>query len=178
MPRAAWETSDWTLDLPATVGVISDTHLGGPNVTLPPPVLQALDGLPLILHAGDICDFALIEALGKLAPVESVHGNMDPAPLRRRLPDHRLLRLGAFRVGLTHGEGGPTDAPNLALDVFRRADPPVDAVVFGHSHRALCETRAGVLLLNPGSPSRPLSGPPSYGLLHLGDTIRGEIVCF
>jgi putative phosphoesterase len=175
-PAAHWESSDWPLALPVTIGVISDTHMTARQVSLPDPIRQAFGGLPLILHAGDVGDFAVIEALGKLAPVEAVWGNTDPAPLQMMLPQHRLIRIGTFLIGLTHGHGAPGDTLGRALGAFEGTNPRPDAIVFGHSHRPLCETQDGVLLFNPGAINRAFEARPSFGLLHLGEGVEGEIV--
>jgi hypothetical protein len=44
---------------------------------------------------------------------------------------------------------------NLQVQVARERP---DAVVFGHTHKAFCETIGGVLYLNPG-----YAGKPKYG---------------
>lgn len=54
------------------VGLVSDTH-----GLLRPPVLDWLQGCDHLLHAGDICDAAVLEALGRIAPVTAVRGNND-----------------------------------------------------------------------------------------------------
>ena len=174
-PVACWESSDWPLQLPATIGVISDTHMSARQVSLPDAIRQAFAGLPLILHAGDVGSFALIEALRELAPVEAVCGNVDELTLGGMLPRHRLLRLGPWLIGLTHGHGG-SSAVSRAVQVFRCAEPRPDVIVLGHSHRPLCETQDGVLLFNPGAIDRAFEAWPSFGLLHLGEGVEGEIV--
>ena len=55
-----------------SIGVISDTH-----GLLRPGAIDALQGVDLIIHAGDIGDRNIIDELGALAPVVAVRGNMD-----------------------------------------------------------------------------------------------------
>ena len=42
-----------------------------------------------------------------------------------------------------------------------------DVVIFGHIHVPVCVEEDGILLVNPGSPSRPRNGVPSFGILTL-----------
>jgi predicted phosphodiesterase len=55
----------------------------------------------------------------------------------------------------------------------------VQAIVFGHTHRALNHRVNGVLMFNPGSPHFPevKNVPPSVGLLHIrAGAVEGEII--
>ena len=40
-------------------------------------------------------------------------------------------------------------------------------MVFGHIHVPVNREADGILLINPGSPSRPRNGVPSFGILTL-----------
>ena len=53
------------------VGVISDTH-----GLLRPEALEALAGVDHILHAGDVGDVTILDALRAIAPVTAIRGNM------------------------------------------------------------------------------------------------------
>ncbi len=54
------------------IGVISDTH-----GLLRPEAVQALEGSSLIIHAGDVGDPGILDALRKIAPVVAVRGSVD-----------------------------------------------------------------------------------------------------
>jgi len=69
-----------------TLGLISDTHLPDRLRALPPEVFDALDGVDLILHAGDVGTLAVLDQLSTIAPVVAVHGNDDSAEAIRELP--------------------------------------------------------------------------------------------
>ena len=119
------------------IGLISDTH-----GLMRPEALDALQGCERILHAGDIGDPAVLDALGRIAPVTAIRGNNDTAEWARELPETRVLRLGEVAVYMMH------DLKELP------AGAPVDVIVAGHSHKPLVETRDGVLIVNPGSAGR------------------------
>ena len=67
--------------LSTQIGVISDTH-----GLLRPEAVDALKGSELIIHAGDVGAPEILEALGRIAPVVAVRGNVDTAPWARILP--------------------------------------------------------------------------------------------
>ena len=55
------------------VGLISDTH-----GLLRPGVHEALTGVDLILHSGDVGGSEILDELRMIAPVKAVFGNTDP----------------------------------------------------------------------------------------------------
>jgi len=75
------------------IGIISDTH-----GLLRPEAEDALGGSELIIHAGDVGDAAILDALARIAPVHAVRGNMDRGALARSLPATTVVDLGAGGV--------------------------------------------------------------------------------
>ena len=119
------------------IGVISDTH-----GLLRPEALDALRGSELIIHAGDVGKPEILERLREIAPVVAVGGNVDTAPWAEELPEIQVVRVVGRSIFVLH------DRSQLVVDPVTAGHA---AVVFGHSHQALVETRDGVLYLNPGS---------------------------
>ncbi len=161
--------------MPWRIGCVSDTHLpaGRP---LPGWLLEGLAGVDQVLHAGDIVDREVLEQLAAIAPVTAVAGNLDPPALQAALGTTQLITVGPVAIGLTHGHRG---AGAGTLERAASHFPTARVVVFGHSHRALCEWRGERLFLNPGSPTQPRwARAPSFGVLWVGDdgSVRGEIV--
>ncbi len=129
------------------VAVISDTHMPRGNRRLPVEHLQDKDA---ILHAGDLMEREVLEALQALGPpVYAVRGNVDSAWLQARLPLMRTLELEGVRIGMVH-DAGPKPG---RLERMRRRFPDAQAVVFGHSHIPLHERKDGFQIFNPGSPT-------------------------
>jgi len=126
------------------IGVISDTH-----GLLRPEAVEALAGVDLIVHAGDIDAPAVIETLKQTAPVHAVRGNMDFGPLIGGLSETVVVEAGGRTFYVLH------DLHRLDLDP---AAAGFDAVIFGHSHRPHLEKKSGVLYVNPGS-----AGPRRFG---------------
>jgi uncharacterized protein len=163
------------------VVVIGDTHLPRFGRTLPPPVAEALASADLALHVGDLTDGFVLRLVADLTRVEAVAGNNDPVELQRSLGLARTVDVEGVRIGLTHGHSGPgRTTPERAWRTFADADPPVDAIAFGHSHQPMIESRDGVWLLNPGSPT-DRRRQPTFSFLRVeidGTDLRPELVTF
>jgi putative phosphoesterase len=143
------------------VGVISDTH-----GYLRPEVAEAFAGVDLIIHAGDIGNHDVLDALRAIAPVHAVRGNMDGG-WAHGLPATEVVEIGEVLIYVLH------DAYHLNLDP---AMAGFVAVINGHTHRAAVEKRKGVLFLNPGSAS-PHSSSGTVALLRIrGTSLAPEIV--
>ena len=129
------------------VGLISDTH-----GLVRPEVFDALAGVELILHAGDVGD-GVIEELAAIAPVEAVTGNTD-VPGDPRLRERIDRTIGSLRVHVSHGHeiGSPT-AERLA------AKYDADVIVYGHTHRQSVVQVDGRWIVNPGA-----AGPRRFKL--------------
>jgi putative phosphoesterase len=78
-------TTDSTI---TRIGLISDTH----NVVRP-EALQHLAGCDAIIHAGDICEQEVLDALERIAPVTAVRGNNDTGDWARALPRRSRWRF-------------------------------------------------------------------------------------
>ena len=146
------------------VGVISDTH---GLVRL--EALQALQGVELILHAGDVGKPEVLTELRTIAPVYPVRGNMDREDWARNLPKTATVDVGGFTLYVLH------DINALALDP---AAAGFRAVISGHSHQPSAVDRNGVLFLNPGSAGpRRFKLPVSVALLRLGwNSIEARLI--
>lgn len=143
----------------ACIGLISDTH-----GLLRPQALVALEGVDLILHAGDVCGDDILAGLAEIAPTLAVAGNCDADPA---LPGHRLEVVDGVRILLHHGH----------LPVDEAGHRPA-VVVTGHSHVPLIEDAAGVLRVNPGSAGpRRFRLPVTVARLRIGGgPARAELI--
>lgn len=143
------------------VGVISDTH-----GLLRPQALEALEGVDLILHAGDIGGEAILATLGEIAPVVAVRGNNDRDAWADRLSEVERIVVGGVAVTMIH-------------DRKMLKEPPGDGVVVsGHSHKPSVVSEGEVLYLNPGSAGpRRFRLPIALARLVIeGEKAKGEIV--
>jgi putative phosphoesterase len=134
---------------PVRIGVISDTH-----GYMDPVVLEIFAGVTHIVHAGDIVDPEILEALEGVAPVTAVSGNIDAGELAERLPREVVGEIGGVRFVVGHKRR------RLMKRLFAGKivlDPPgqPDVVIFGHEHVPSAAWVDGMLLLNPGTASSP-----------------------
>ncbi len=138
------------------VGVISDTH-----GLLRPEATATLSGVDHILHAGDVGDPAILDALRKIAPVTAIRGNVDTRGACASLPATELIELGGRFIYMLH------DIAELDLDP---AAAGVSAVISGHSHKPKILRHKNILYFNPGSAGpRRFSLPISLGFLEIAD---------
>jgi putative phosphoesterase len=131
------------------IGLISDTH-----GLLRPRVHDALKGVALILHAGDVGGSGILDELRLIAPVRAVFGNTDPVG-EPELAEEILINVDDVSLHVSHGHecGSPTPA--------RLADRyDADVVVYGHTHRPLVTKIDGRLFVNPGA-----AGPKRFNLV-------------
>jgi putative phosphoesterase len=115
-----------------------------------PQALEALEGSSLIIHAGDVGDPKILDALWAIAPVVAVRGNIDKGEWAEKLPESETIEQEGAAIYVLH------DVKQLDLDPVAAG---LRAVISGHSHQPSIHTKQGVLYLNPGS-----AGPRRFKL--------------
>ena len=144
------------------IGVISDTH-----GLLRPEAVAALRGVEHILHAGDVGDVAILDALRQIAPVTAIRGNVDVSGACAELPATDVVELGDRLFYLVHSVHDLDINPVAA---------GVAMVVSGHSHKASVQVRDGVIYFNPGSAGpRRFSLPVTVGFVTVEDGVEASV---
>lgn len=147
------------------IGVVADTHCPEFLDELPAPLFEALAGVDLILHAGDVGGPETLERLGSIAPVTAVRGDHD-----QDLPDLPRaveLEIDERRIAVVHGnrsrliEEPVTFLGTVSLGYYwpapglhgwlARSFPNADVVIYGHTHAAAVKPWRSALLFNPGA---------------------------
>lgn len=146
------------------VGVISDTH-----GLLRPEAEQALQGVHLIVHAGDVGKPEILTRLNSIAQVCAVRGNVDTEPWAKKLPETAVVGADGVVIYVLH---------NLRHLELSPEGSGFGVVISGHTHQAEQWERNGVLYLNPGSAGpRRFRLPVTLALLDLEqEPWRVEIV--
>lgn len=145
------------------IGILSDTH-----GLLRLEALEALQGSDHILHAGDVGNIEILEALRQIAPVTAIRGNIDTHGPCADLPATEAIELAGHLFYLVHSLHD--------LDINPR-QAGVSCVVTGHSHKPLIAEQNGILYVNPGS-----AGPRRFGLpvtlahLAITDCLSAELI--
>jgi len=131
------------------IGLISDTH-----GLVRAGVHEALAGVELILHAGDVGGQAILDELSLIAPVRAVYGNTDP-PGSPQLATAIDITIGEVSVHVSHGHelGSPT--PQKLLERYA-----ADVIVYGHTHKQLVAHVDDRWVVNPGA-----AGPRRFDLM-------------
>ena len=164
------------------IGLLSDTHIGSPNKTLPPQIKGAFSNVDLILHAGDIWIPSVLDELESIAPVMAAWGDDDMGSDLggdSRMMDEPTLQLDGVTLWLTHlkpryGLINPQEELYSSRPSGEDPEDPPDVVVFGHTHFATIEHYKDVLLVNPGSPTVP-NYVPKLGTVALLTISSGEV---
>ncbi|MBE0598013.1 MAG: metallophosphoesterase family protein [Desulfuromonadales bacterium] len=136
------------------LGIVSDTHGLVRN-----EALEALRGVDLIIHAGDVGGSTVLPALQAIAPVVAVRGNVDADPSIARLPQTATVEAEPLLIYILH------DLNQLNFDPLTTG---FHIIISGHTHRPSVIRQGQVLYLNPGSlgPKR-FRLPVSLALLRL-----------
>jgi putative phosphoesterase len=141
------------------VGLISDTH-----GLLRPEAELALQGVDLIIHAGDVGDPEILPKLKRIAPVFAVRGNVDTASWAQELPTTTVVEANGASLYVLH---------NLSELDLRPHGGRFDFIVSGHTHQPEQSERNGVVYINPGSAGpRRFSLPTTLALLDLAKLPR------
>ena len=134
------------------IGVISDTH-----GLLRPEAVQALVGCAHILHAGDVGNDDILDALRNIAPLTAIRGNVDRVGVCGKLPAAETVELDRNLIYMLHAREDLDLHPHAA---------GIAAVIFGHSHQPEISWFNGVLYFNPGSAGpRRFALPVTLGIL-------------
>jgi hypothetical protein len=145
------------------IGVISDTH-----GLMRPEALAALRGVEHILHAGDVGDIAVLDAMRKIAPVTAIRGNVDTSGPCAELPATDVVELGGRLFYLVHS------VHDLDIDP---AAAGVAMVVSGHSHKSTVSVKGDVVFFNPGSAGpRRFSLPVTVGFVSVEDGVEASVM--
>ena len=124
--------------------VMSDSHGNVANM------LQAvqLENPDRILHLGDCWrDAQRLHDRCPEIPLDQVPGNCD---IRSSEAAEQLLFLEDKRVLICHGHTYGVKQSLISAGLAAE-EKNLDAFLFGHTHRALCDYRGKTLFLNPGS---------------------------
>lgn len=148
------------------IGVISDTHANAIE-NIDHRIIEAMNAVDLIIHAGDITSMEVLDKLKSLNKVVAVKGNMDSPDIKNRLPETEKIEIDNKKIRIIHGWGAPIGLEYKLLERFDDAD----VIIYGHTHVPMNKIIKNILCFNPGTARK------SYGLLDIKDgKIKGEII--
>ena len=116
-------------------------------------ISKAFSNVDEILHAGNIIDYSFLNLLQEIAPVRYVKGSLDDV---RDTPVFLKLTAGFYKIGLIHMK------PENLESFFKQNE--IHILIYGHTRQAIIEnTPFNTMLINPGSPTKPIAPPPKKG---------------
>lgn len=155
------------------IGLLSDTHQ---ILDTAYKAIEAMDSIDLLIHAGDHFRDATKIASSINVPVHAVVGNCDS---RTEGPEEKLLEIEGTRLLITHGH-----RYNVKISIYslinRAVEIKANVVIYGHTHVpgyghakvSGCSSGEGLLIINPGSISKPTDdGRYSYGVLEINNGV-------
>ncbi len=155
------------------IGVIADTHVHRIS-ELPSSLINELTRMDMVLHLGDFHSEDLVNDLKEISDFHGVAGNHDmhiPG-----LPEKDLVEVNGKRIGIIHGHGCVFPF-GFKWGLMTQFEGKMDAILYGHTHSARNTIEEGVLFFNPGSVcGRFPAMHRSYGVLTVGEELRGEII--
>ncbi|HOW85941.1 MAG TPA: metallophosphoesterase [Candidatus Aminicenantes bacterium] len=147
------------------IGILSDSH---DNLTRVREAVRLFNdaGCDLVIHAGDfVAPFAVEELRNLKAPVKAVYGNCDGERAGLARAFQGIGEIGDAPLAFVHAGLRFVVCHLDSAGALLAARKAGDIVVFGHSHRALVESRDGVLVVNPGETGGWLRGKSTVALL-------------
>ena len=151
------------------IGVVSDTHNNLKNIEIIINIFND-EKVPLVIHTGDISNANTLEKFSKLnSKLIGVYGNNDRNEtglkevaeknnFQFQEPPRRLSLLDREIVIFHEPEN---------IDKFLSANPLINVVLYGHTHRYENITKNGVLYFNPGESAGMQKGSNAIGILDL-----------
>ncbi len=138
------------------IGLLADTHIPEAEKILPFELMEALRGVDLILHAGDIFVPSVLDDLERIAPVLAARGDDEYGDMLtdKRVKDKHILKLEGQTLWLVHKRPYSFTLgwqKEMASEQDKSDSPSI--VVFGHEHRAVVQLLDDTLFINPGSPT-------------------------
>ncbi len=135
------------------IGIISDTH-----GVLDPRIADVISSCDIAIHAGDIMGQHVLEQMRpRSGEIVAVRGNNDIEAIwdtaehstleKLEHVEHLKLPGGSLVVVHGHMHGGNHPCHTIMRDQF----PDARAIVYGHSHKMVCDTDESPWVVNPGA---------------------------
>ncbi len=159
------------------VGVISDTH-GEINTD----IQMQLRNCDVILHAGDIGSFEVLKQLKDISQnIISVRGNNDVAakwPCEEHveldtISDVAEIKLPGGNIVITHDY--KFDPVASRHNDLRQHFTTAKAIIYGHSHKLICDQSGAPWVLNPGAAGKIRTNGGASCLLIVASEAQWEV---
>ena len=147
---------------------VSDTH--GDEEALK-NIVDFANGYDAIIHTGDVLPYGVAHScfisdyISTLDNIYFVRGNTDYFDGMRLMGKdvseyERIFSFDNLRIFATHGF-----IKSMTTYEKEARENKCDILVYGHTHVKKLEKKDNLIILNPGSPSRPRDYAPSFAIL-------------
>lgn len=128
------------------IALISDNHSYAGK-----EVLDHLQDVDEIWHAGDIGDLTSIDEIKKLAKFTAVYGNIDEQETRLIYPENQIFMCEEVKVFMTHIGGYPGKYNTRVKKIILLEKPQI--YICGHSHicKVMNDKDNQLIHMNPGA---------------------------
>lgn len=152
--------------------IVSDSHGYINNVV---DYIENNEKPDMIFHLGDYVKDG-IEIYNKFnIPTKIVRGNGDY--MEKEFKYEEIVQVNDKKILLSHGHKYNI---NFSLDrlLYRGRELEVDYILFGHTHIAFIDKIKDIIVMNPGSSSRPRGHDKknTIGLINIGNTREEKII--
>ena len=124
--------------------VVSDTHGNYPQLI---KSIELAGNVDMFIHLGDGSEDICMASGILEVPVTAIMGNCDHSG---NMPRELMLELEGKKLLLTHGDAYWVKKGLHKLEKHGQ-ELGVDAVIYGHTHKAGVEMRSGITFINPGT---------------------------
>ena len=109
------------------IALLSDTHS-----YIDERILNHINEVDEVWHAGDIGDISITDKLAQLKPLKAVYGNIDNNVLRQEFDETLVFQCEQVKVLMTHIGGRPRKYNTRVINLLNEHRPKL--FVCGHSH--------------------------------------------
>ncbi|MBF8984365.1 metallophosphoesterase [Lutibacter sp. B2] len=150
--------------------VISDTH---GQTDLAEKIISEIKNIDLCIHLGDYYKDALYISEKMGIEIVAIKGNCDS---KDDVQEESVLKIEGHKIFITHGHeyNVKTDLNRL---YYKAKSLDCHIALFGHTHKAIKVEHEGMIILNPGSLTKPRGTGPTYAVLEINkENIEVEII--
>ena len=154
------------------IGVMSDSHGDEDAVK---KAVQSAGNVDIWLHAGDYYHDVNFIRKNHITKIVSVAGNC--AGIGIKCPEEEFVQCAGKEIWICHGHRYGVKSSTRELEWMAKTYE-VDIAVYGHSHIPEMHWEDELLILNPGSVSRPRFKNPTFAIIEIDDwgNIKPEII--
>ena len=141
-------------------GIIADTHITEElQKEVKHKLIQKLkdvfEDVDFIIHCGDENNKKFLEELRSIAPVKIVKGHEEKDS---DFEEYISFERDNIKIGVTH------ELPQDLKEFCEKKDLIGGILIYGHTHQPMIKgTDFNTLLINPGSPTKPIAPPKLKG---------------